>query len=86
MPQVCTMCKVFKDESEFNQMKRKNEVRLVKSCRECNSKKSEEKRKAWSQHTDTCGSGRMIAKLQIRGRLLMIISVIPAINVEKRNQ
>ena len=33
------MCKVFKDESEFNQIKRNNEVRLAKSCRECNSKK-----------------------------------------------
>ena len=39
------MCKVLKDESEFNQIKR-NEVRLAKSCRECNSKKSEEERKA----------------------------------------
>ena len=28
------MCKVFKDESEFNQLKRKNEVGLAKSCRE----------------------------------------------------
>ena len=46
MLQVCTMCKVLKDESEFNQIKRNNEVRLAKSCRECNSKKSEEKRKA----------------------------------------
>ena len=46
MPQVCTICKVLKDESEFNQIKRNNEVRLAKSCRESNSKKSEEKRKA----------------------------------------
>ena len=44
MPQVCTMCKVFKEESEFNQIKRNNEVRLEKSCRECNSKKYEEKK------------------------------------------
>ena len=46
MPQVCTMCKLLKDESEFNQIKRNNEVRLAKSCRECNLKKSEEKRRA----------------------------------------
>ena len=45
MPQVCTMCKVLKDESEFNQVKRNNEVRLAKSCRQCNSKKYAEKRK-----------------------------------------
>ena len=44
MPQVCTMCKILKDESEFNQIKRKSEVRLAKSCRECNLKKSEEKK------------------------------------------
>ena len=46
MPQACTMCKVLKDESEFNQIKRNNEMRLAKSCRECNSKKSEEKRRS----------------------------------------
>ena len=46
MPQVCTMCKVLKDESEFNQIKRNNEVRLAKPCRECNLKKYEEKRRA----------------------------------------
>ena len=40
------MCKVFKDESEFNQIKRNNEARLAKSCRECNLKISEEKRRA----------------------------------------
>ena len=45
MPQACTMCWVLKDESEFNQIKRNNEVRLAKSCRECNSKKHEEKNK-----------------------------------------
>ena len=45
MPQVGIMCKVLKEESEFNQIKRTNEVRLAKLCRECNSKKSEEKRK-----------------------------------------
>ena len=44
MPQACIICKVLKDESEFNQIKRNNEMRLAKSCRECNSKKSEEKR------------------------------------------
>ena len=46
MPQVCTMCKVLKDESEFNQIKRNNEVRLAKSCTECNLKNSEQKRRA----------------------------------------
>ena len=46
MPQVYTMCKVLKDESEFNQVKRNNEVRLAKSCRQCNSKKYVEKSKA----------------------------------------
>ena len=45
MPQVCTMCKVLKDESEVNQIKRNNEKRLAKSCREWNSKKYEEKKK-----------------------------------------
>ena len=46
MPQVCTMCKSLKDESEFNQIKRNNEMRLAKSRRECNSKKWTKKRKA----------------------------------------
>ena len=46
MPEVCTMCKVLKDESEFNQIKRNNKVKLAKSRRECNSKKYEEKKKA----------------------------------------
>ena len=35
------MCKVLKDESEFNEIKRNNEVRLAKSCKQCNSKKYE---------------------------------------------
>ena len=35
MPQVCTIRKVLKDELEFNQIKRNNEVmRLAKSCME----------------------------------------------------
>ena len=46
MPQVCTMCTVFKNEPEFDQIKRKNEVRLAKSCSDYNFKKYEEKRKA----------------------------------------
>ena len=46
MPQVCTICKALKDESEFNHIKRNYEVRLPKSCRECNFKKSVEKRRA----------------------------------------
>ena len=45
MLQVCTICRVLKDESEFNKIKRNKEVRQAKSCRECNSKKSEEKSK-----------------------------------------
>ena len=40
------MCKVLKDESEFNQIKRNSEVNLAKPCRECNLKKYEEKRRA----------------------------------------
>ena len=40
------MCKVLKDESEFNQIKRNNKVRLEKSCTECNLKKYEGKRRA----------------------------------------
>ena len=87
MPQVCTMCKLLKDESEFNQIKRNNEVRLAKSCRECNSKKNQKKKGGpWSQHINTYGSEKVVVKLQIFWRLLMIISVIPAINVEKKNQ
>ena len=46
MPQVCTMCKVCKDISDFNQIKRNKEVRLANLCRECNLKKPEEKRRA----------------------------------------
>ena len=46
MPQACIICKVLKDESEFNQIKRNNEMRLAKSCRECSLKKYEEKKKA----------------------------------------
>ena len=38
--------KVLKDELEFNQIKRNNKMRLAKLCRECNSKKSEEKGRA----------------------------------------
>ena len=45
MPQACTICKVLKGKSVFNQIKRNNEVRLAKSCRECNSKKLQEKRR-----------------------------------------
>ena len=40
------MCKVLKDESEFNQIKRNKQVRWEKSCRECNLKKYEAKRRA----------------------------------------
>ena len=46
MSQACTMCKFLKDESGFNQIKRNNKVRLAKSCKECNSKKYEEKKNA----------------------------------------
>ena len=46
MPEARTICKVLKDKSEFNQIKRNNEVTLAQSCRECNSKKIEEKRRA----------------------------------------
>ena len=46
MPQACTMCKVLKDESEFNQIKRNKQVRWEKSRRECNLKKYEAKRRA----------------------------------------
>ena len=46
MPQICTIYKIVKDESKFNQIERNKEVRPTKSCNKCNSKKSEEKRKA----------------------------------------
>ena len=46
MPRLCTISKVLNYESEFNQIKRNNEVRLAKSCRECNLKKSNKKRRA----------------------------------------
>ena len=46
MRQTCTICKVLKDESEFNQIKRNKEGRLAKSCRECNLKKYQEKKRA----------------------------------------
>ena len=46
IPQICTISKVLKGESEFNQIKRNNEMRLAKSCRECSLKKYEEKKKA----------------------------------------
>ena len=45
MPQECTICKVIKDESEFSWLNRNKEVQLAKSCRECNSKKYEEKKR-----------------------------------------
>ena len=45
MNQICTICKAFKDELKFNQIER-NKVRLAKSCRECNFKKCEEKKRA----------------------------------------
>ena len=40
----------------------------------------------WSQHTNTYGLGKIVAKLQIGGRLLKIIRIIPVINIEKKNQ
>ena len=86
MPQECTICKIIKDESEFICLNRDKGVQLAKSCRECNSKTMKKKRVPWSQHINICGSGKMVAKLRVRGRLLMIISVIPAINAEKKNQ
>ena len=61
-------------------------MRLAKSCRECNLKASEEKGGPWSQHMNTCRSGKTVAYLQIHERLLMIIRIIRVINVEKKNQ
>ena len=75
------MCKVLKYESEFSQIKRNNEVRLAKPCRECNLKKYEEKSGPCSQHTNTYELGKMAAKLQIRRSLLIIIRSIPVINI-----
>ena len=63
MPQLCTISKVFNDETEFNQIKRNNEVRLAKSCRECNLKKSDEKKRALEstyQHLWTRAEGSKI--------------------------
>ena len=86
MPQVCTICKVLKDESEFNHIKRNYEVRLPKSCRECNLKKSVEKRRALETTYQHLWSGKIVGNLQIHGKLLMTITIIPVINVEKKNQ
>ena len=36
----------FKDKSKFHQIERNKEVRLAKSCKECNLKKYEEKKRA----------------------------------------
>ena len=38
------MCKVLQDESEFDQIKRNNEVGLAESCTECNLKKFRRKK------------------------------------------
>ena len=62
---------------------------MAKSGRECGSKNMKKKRGPWSLHINICGSGKMVAKLQTRKRLLIInmliiISVIPAINAEKK--
>ena len=46
MTQACTTYEFLKDKSEFNQIKRNNDVRLEKSCKESNLKKYEEKRRA----------------------------------------
>ena len=46
MPQECNICKVIKDESEFSWLNRNKGVQGSKSCRECNSKKYEEKTRA----------------------------------------
>ena len=86
MSKVYTMCKVLKDESEFNQIKRNNEVRLAKSCRESNFKKSEEKRRTLEltyQHLWIREDG---SKITDPWGVLMIIRPIPVINVEKKNQ
>ena len=89
MPQECTICKTIKDESEFSWLNRNKGVQLAKSGRECGSKNMKKKRGPWSLHINICGSGKMVAKLQTRKRLLIInmliiISVIPAINAEKK--
>ena len=36
MPQKFAICKIIKDESELNQLRRNKEVGLAKSCKECN--------------------------------------------------
>ena len=46
MPQECTTSKIIKDESEFSWLNRNRGVQLAKSCRKCNSKKYEEKKRA----------------------------------------
>ena len=45
MPQIGTICKIVKGESKFNHIERNKDVRPAKSCKECNSKKCEEKRR-----------------------------------------
>ena len=46
MPQIGTICKIVKGELKFNHIERNKDLRPAKSCKECKSKKSEEKRRA----------------------------------------
>ena len=67
-------------------LKRNKEVTLAKSCRECNLKTYEEKKRALEleyQHLWIREDG---SKITIRGRLLMIIRIIPVMYVEKKNK
>ena len=50
MPQICTIYKIVKDESKFNQIERNKEVRPTKSSKECNSKNQKKKGRLWSQY------------------------------------
>ena len=46
MLQECTIRKVIKEESEFSWLNRNKGVQLAKSCRKCNWKICEEKKRA----------------------------------------
>ena len=63
MPRKCTICKIIKDESKFNEPKinKDKEVGLTKSCKKCNLEINGNKKKSW--HIRICWSEKMVAKL-----------------------
>ena len=86
MTQACSTYEFLKDKSEFNQIKRNNDVRLEKSCKESNLKKYEEKRRALETTNQHLWAREDGSKLTDKWEIVDDHKVIPVINAEKKNQ